>query len=399
MRELIVVYGLVASVLLGVGAGCSGGSSDPGSAGAGGSEAAGGSGGMVGEATGGVASGGLPPGGTATGGAATGGATMGGVTTGGVTTGGVTTGGAVTGGVVTGGVTTGGVTTGGVTTGGAVTGGAVTGGAVTGGVTTGGVTTGGVTTGGAATGGAVTGGVTTGGAVTGGVAMGGEATGGASSGGAGASSHTGPWRITPFGDSITGTTCYPKLLSKLLVDQGRDDFEFVGSVLNNQDCGSGVPNVQTEGHGGYLATQLVPGGAHASELPIWCSANRSDIVLLHYGTNDTWNSTISTQSILDAFSVILDALRAANPEVIVLVAQIIPNAACGTCGTSIPELNAAIAGWAATEGTAASPIYVVDQYTGFDPATDTGDGCHPNLVGSQKMAERWAEALAAHGLL
>jgi lysophospholipase L1-like esterase len=99
------------------------------------------------------------------------------------------------------------------------------------------------------------------------------------------------------------------------------------------------------------------------------------------------------------FSVILDALRAAKPGGHRPRRADHPNAACGTCGTSIPELNAAIAGWAATEGTAASPIYVVDQYTGFDPATDTGDGCHPNLVGSQKMAERWAEALAAHGLL
>jgi lysophospholipase L1-like esterase len=146
-------------------------------------------------------------------------------------------------------------------------------------------------------------------------------------------------------------------------------------------------------------TQVVPGGAHAGEAATWAAANRADIVLLHFATNDLWNGTIPNERILEAFSFVVATYRAVNPQVIWLVAQIIPNAGCSTCGTSIPAFNTALVGWAATESTVASPIYLVDQYTGFDPATDTGDGCHPNVVGSQKMAVRWAEALAAHGLL
>jgi hypothetical protein len=60
----------------------------------------------------------------------------------------------------------------------------------------------------------------------------------------------------PLGDSITDTTCYPKLLAQELIDKGHPNFTFVGTSLNNQSCGS-APNVQTEGHGCYLVTNLL----------------------------------------------------------------------------------------------------------------------------------------------
>jgi lysophospholipase L1-like esterase len=40
-----------------------------------------------------------------------------------------------------------------------------------------------------------------------------------------------------------------------------------------------------------------------------------------------------------------------------------------------------------------SPIVLVDQYTGFDPATMTYDGTHPNAAGDSHMADRWLEKL------
>jgi cellulase/cellobiase CelA1 len=36
----------------------------------------------------------------------------------------------------------------------------------------------------------------------------------------------------------------------------------------------------------------------------------------------------------------------------------------------------------------------VDQWTGFNTATDTGEGVHPNDSGFQKMADRWYPPLA-----
>lgn len=58
-------------------------------------------------------------------------------------------------------------------------------------------------------------------------------------------------------------------------------------------------------------------------------------------------------------------------------------------------LNNRIPGWAASKTTTRSSIVVVDQWTGFDPATDTNDGVHPVDSGFRKMADRWYPALTA----
>jgi hypothetical protein len=48
--------------------------------------------------------------------------------------------------------------------------------------------------------------------------------------------------------------------------------------------------------------------------------------------------------------------------------------------------------------TAASPVTIVDQWTGYDAAVDNCapmrcDGVHPGPTGSVKMAKKWDEAL------
>lgn len=40
-----------------------------------------------------------------------------------------------------------------------------------------------------------------------------------------------------------------------------------------------------------------------------------------------------------------------------------------------------------------SPIWVVDQYTGFSGSSDLRDGVHPNNSGDIKMANVWYPAL------
>ena len=51
--------------------------------------------------------------------------------------------------------------------------------------------------------------------------------------------------------------------------------------------------------------------------------------------------------------------------------------------------------WASALTTAASPITVVDQWAGFDDATDTYDGVHPNDSGNVKIANRWYPSVSA----
>jgi hypothetical protein len=72
------------------------------------------------------------------------------------------------------------------------------------------------------------------------------------------------------------------------------------------------------------------------------------------------------------------------------VAKLIPLApqtGCDNCPALTEAFNATIPAWAEGKTTPESPIIVVDLWTGFDSAIDTGDGVHPNdTTGSTKMA-------------
>jgi lysophospholipase L1-like esterase len=64
----------------------------------------------------------------------------------------------------------------------------------------------------------------------------------------------------------------------------------------------------------------------------------------------------------------------------------------GSYNTKIQQLNAAIPTWAAGLNKTESPIWVVDQYTGF-ASSDLRDGVHPNASGDQKMMNVWYPAV------
>ncbi|RKN46788.1 GDSL-type esterase/lipase family protein [Streptomyces hoynatensis] len=198
-----------------------------------------------------------------------------------------------------------------------------------------------------------------------------------------------PVRIMPLGDSITGSPgCWRALLWNQLQDTGYADIDFVGT-LPAQGCGVDYDG-DNEGHGGYLATNI----ANQNLLPGWLSATSPDVVLMHLGTNDVW-SNIAPDTILAAFTTLVNQMRANNPDMTVLVAQIIPMnpSTCAECAQRAVNFNARIPAWADALSTAASPVRVVDQWTGFDTATDTYDGVHPNDAGNVKMAARWYDAL------
>lgn len=198
-------------------------------------------------------------------------------------------------------------------------------------------------------------------------------------------------RIMALGDSITGSPgCWRALLWERLREAGHTDVDFVGT-LPPQGCGI-AHDGDNEGHGGALVTNV----ADQNQLPGWLSATRPDIVMMHFGTNDVWSNR-PTATILAAYGKLVDQMRADNPDMKLLVAQIIPMnpSTCGECGQRVSALNAAIPGWAAAKTTARSPVVVVDQWTGFSTAADTYDGVHPNAAGDQKMAGRWFPALTA----
>lgn len=65
----------------------------------------------------------------------------------------------------------------------------------------------------------------------------------------------------------------------------------------------------------------------------------------------------------------------------------------GNFNSRIQELNRAIIPWAEGMNKTESPIWVVDQYTGFSGSADLRDGVHPNASGDTKMANVWYPAL------
>jgi lysophospholipase L1-like esterase len=237
--------------------------------------------------------------------------------------------------------------------------------------------------------------------------------GGTAGGGAGTGGASGTRRIMPLGDSTTASICYRALLWQMLT-QARARFDLVGTRSGDPGCGVSGYDRDNEGHGGYIVTDVLkaagtgtrPGGADPSDpfvsdardLATWFDGKPADFVLMHFGTNDVWNN-IAPATILQAYTTILGRLRAANPTVHVLVAQIIPlqPEGCNDCPARVQSLNAMIPSWASANRTAVSPITVVDQASGFNPAMgqDTGDGVHPNAAGSAKIATKWFNALAS----
>ena len=242
------------------------------------------------------------------------------------------------------------------------------------------------------------GGTATGGlpSVGGDPAAGGADGSGGSTGGASGAGGSQGWlsmaetvRIMPLGDSITAEgSCWRHDLWNKLEDAGITNIDFVGT-LTASDCGGNYDS-DNEGHGGLLVTEVTD-----VYWEMWFEATNPDVVLLHFATNDVWNS-IPTETILAAHKNLVTKLRAVNPNVIVLEAQILPMSAsqCAPCQTSIPALNAAMPAWAAENSTDVSPIFVVDQYTGFDVVADTMDGVHPYTAsGADKVASRWFDAI------
>ena len=222
-------------------------------------------------------------------------------------------------------------------------------------------------------------------------------------------------RIMPLGDSTTASICYRSHLWQMLTAAGHTQFDFVGTRRGDPGCTFTAYDQDNEGHGGYVVSDVLkaagtgvrPGGADTTDpfvsdsrdLATWLDGHPADVVIMHFGTNDVWNSAaISSQRlqmILMAYDAILARLRANNPNVRLFVAQITPlaPAGCSTCTANARALDDLIPGWASANTHPESPVSVVDQFTGFVPAIDTVDGVHSNDSGSIKIATNWFNAL------
>jgi acyl-CoA thioesterase I len=197
-------------------------------------------------------------------------------------------------------------------------------------------------------------------------------------------------KIMAVGDSITQADAdhdsYRRPLWQSLQGAGYR-VDFVGSQTEHRRGPAPHSDFDRdhEGHWGFRTDEVL------DVLPPSASAAGADIVLLHLGHNDVFERQ-SNGSTLGELSAIIDVVRGANPRVTVLLAQIIPTEN-DSVNQDIEDLNAAIPGLAASRSTAASPVIVVDHYSGFDGRRDTYDGVHPSADGEQRMASVWLNAL------
>lgn len=186
-------------------------------------------------------------------------------------------------------------------------------------------------------------------------------------------------KIMPLGDSITDCDFWRTRLFTKLEENG---FE-VQSVGTRQGG--------HEGHSGMLVTD----SAKTAQLTGWLSKSNPDMVMMLFGTNDCWCDK-GAKAILSAYTTLVGQMRENNPKMVIVIGKVtplIPNFTSDFVYRA-EELALAMEGWAEELSTKESPIYVVDQFTGFDAMTDTYDGVHPNEKGSVKMCDKWYASLS-----
>ncbi|KAK0627949.1 SGNH hydrolase-type esterase domain-containing protein [Immersiella caudata] len=192
-------------------------------------------------------------------------------------------------------------------------------------------------------------------------------------------------KVMFLGDSITEITCWrPQVWSQLAAANLTSSIQLVGS-MNTIPGSCQKPagfDARHEGHSGYQAYDVA-----RNNIAGWVRSTTPDIVQFMLGTNDVNIGKRNQQAILDAYTSILGSLRAANPNVHVIIVKMIPTQ---WSDSTIEAVNTAIPGWASQRTTAQSPITVADasRAAGYTNAMLAGDRVHPNSQGDQFIAKQ-----------
>jgi hypothetical protein len=198
-----------------------------------------------------------------------------------------------------------------------------------------------------------------------------------------------PPHVRPVGDRIS----YRYKLYQLITEAGYS-FDFVGSedAGNNyfqnaeMDDNAGFPGIDKEQlaylmkYGKNLVTgiQITPG--------YYMATYPADIILLHIGTNN-----LNPYDVDVVFSALLDNIRYAAPNAIILVARIINRYGFSSSQTTL--YNDYVQALIANRGD--SKIISVNMETGagINYYADMFDDLHPNTTGYNKMAAKWFQAI------
>lgn len=217
--------------------------------------------------------------------------------------------------------------------------------------------------------------------------------------------------ILCLGNSITnGTSIYNSYRRALWQMLKRDNYniDLIGS-WNKHHMGGEVPDpdfdTDHEGHSGWNFADIFHPPSWDSargNVNDWLKSYNPDIVLLELGTNDVFQCR-PIEDMRKDLEALVNLLRKKNERVKIFIAQIPPlgkrwasEKLCGndiTYGQATLELNKVLAEFCTAHNSKASPVVVVDQYSGLDPSSEMYDDIHPNEAGEKKMAAKWFESI------
>jgi lysophospholipase L1-like esterase len=214
---------------------------------------------------------------------------------------------------------------------------------------------------------------------------------------------TGSCKIMPFGDSITQgynvNGGYRAPLFQLAHSAGHD-ITFVGSASDYAVATvDGVPFPKNhEGHGGYTIEDN-PGHNTKGIAPFVATsmpAYTPHVVTLMIGTNDI-NGNIDVSTAPARLGALLDSIHAANEDVLIVLAQMVPTGNDGT-NQAVRTYNEAMPALVSARTAMGHHLILVDMYGAFTKNASyktalMGDGLHPNQAGYELMAETWYSAL------
>ncbi len=193
-------------------------------------------------------------------------------------------------------------------------------------------------------------------------------------------------RLMPLGNSITdgdGSTNgggYRYFLYNKLQDANLA-FDFTGSLTG----GSGFPDNDHEGHGGFRADQLA--------VQTYLTNNPPEVVFLEIGTNDVSGDESAAQ-IRNDIEAVVDQIHSFDANIEIYLGTLIPRKDDNTKQAVTDDLNALLPGLVSAKSTAGYKIYLVDHAKRFndDPNWQTNlmsDDLHPNDAGYDLMAQEW----------
>ncbi|KAF2855583.1 carbohydrate esterase family 3 protein [Plenodomus tracheiphilus IPT5] len=192
-------------------------------------------------------------------------------------------------------------------------------------------------------------------------------------------------KIMPFGASIV-SKCWRANLQISLRAASVNNFDFVGSQTSS--CGGTNIDQNHQGLPGSLATDYAKNG----NLVGWLNNANPDVVIMLLGTNDVLIGSKSPTEVLAAYDTLIAQMRTKNPKMFIIFSNLPPLDPArwpAAAVEGIKKLNRAIATYAPRKTTSQSPVYFVDNYSGFNAVTDTVDGEHPNESGNAKLAAKF----------